>query len=323
MNLGSVVILGGGFGLYGYLPAVESLIKGPVITLLKYKSIFERREDLNQYLDRVEFLECIEDCLTRANTLVIAQRPRDQTKLLNELSEKWDSFSLNHLVIEKPISTNPSNALLILEKLKKRNLKLRVGYTFIYTEWAKILTQLIKKGQANNIKIQWYFEAFHYKYHLDTWKRKTKEGGGALRFYGIQLFGLLAMLGNWNVESCEVIKSSLEKDVEAFRARLRSSSGVKVEISCNSRFKGIPRFLLQAANKNEIYFNKDFEDPFQQEIYTSQYFVGLDRRVGVLRKIFYSFNEKDNLYWLGYIRSVNLWKNCENRIKLMQDNSLD
>ena len=41
------LILGGGFGLYGYLPALIGLKKN-VITNIKYKKIIQKRPDLHE-----------------------------------------------------------------------------------------------------------------------------------------------------------------------------------------------------------------------------------------------------------------------------------
>ena len=50
-----VGILGGGFGLYGYLPAFANL-RFEIFTLSKYENFINKRPDLAKYIDKINFL---------------------------------------------------------------------------------------------------------------------------------------------------------------------------------------------------------------------------------------------------------------------------
>ena len=67
-------ILGGGFGLYGYLPAFYNL-GFDIFTLEKYSGFIKNRKDLEKLYDRINFISSEEELFNNVEYLNIA---RDQ-----------------------------------------------------------------------------------------------------------------------------------------------------------------------------------------------------------------------------------------------------
>lgn len=187
-------ILGSGFGLYGYLPTFAQ--EGYHILLPKrYTETFASRPELLQFSDRVEFVRDEQEAIQKATTCVIAKRPQDQPYWVDVLLQ---SRSCKKVILEKPIAITPSLALMVLHACRNGQLNVRVGYTFLHTEWGRKVLKSLADEQVQSISIQWKFMAHHFSHHLQNWKRFDRQGGGALRFYGIQMIPLLTAAEGWN-----------------------------------------------------------------------------------------------------------------------------
>ena len=175
------LIIGSGFGIYGYLPAIYKESK-KIFLNIKYKKKIEKRIELIRYLKRVIWYFDLKDINNKIDYVVIAQNPKKQVlitkKILRFLKPK-------HLFLEKPISQTPDNSLKFIKFLEKKEIKFSVGYLFTYLNWYRY----IKKNLSNNQKfeITWRIK-FNKKNNL--WKFNHKEGGGLVRFYSIHFFRL-------------------------------------------------------------------------------------------------------------------------------------
>ena len=179
-------ILGGGFGLYGYLPAVAVRTRGKIHTLERYRGIVLGRPDIRHLVDRVTFEPDTGAVLTRCTKLVIALRPADQESLLIEiLDRKWKG----KLILEKPLARTPGKALALLERLAGSGIIYRIGFTLGTTTWFTRVTEYLAahRNQTVLLQFQWHFLAHHYRCDVDTWKRFPAQGGGTTRFYAIHL----------------------------------------------------------------------------------------------------------------------------------------
>ena len=110
------LIIGSGFGIYGYLPAVYKNSK-KIFLNIKYKKKIEKRGELIRYLKRVVWYFDIKDINNKIDYVIIAQNPKQQfliTKNITFLKPK-------HLFLEKPISNTPNKSLNFVEFLKKKN----------------------------------------------------------------------------------------------------------------------------------------------------------------------------------------------------------
>jgi predicted dehydrogenase len=188
-----VGILGSGFGLYGYLPALMNNSNTQIFLPERYKRNFSERNDLRRFASQIDWLEDEDAVITSVDALIISKRPADQVKWIDKCSTVR---SLKHLLLEKPIAPDPVTSARILRQLYKTSLTVRIGYIFRYTQWGKALLQSQSQGRLQEpLEIKWIFRAHHYVTEIHNWKRLVSSGGGALRFFGIHLIALLAEMG--------------------------------------------------------------------------------------------------------------------------------
>ncbi len=185
----TLAILGGGFGLYGYLPAALSLPEMAVVLPRRYQDTLARRTELAPFLPRVDWVADDEAALTAATRLVIARRPADQRALIGRL-ECYPA--IQSVVLEKPLAPTPAESAWIVEQLAAMARPFRVGFTMADLPWAAtVRAALAEPAAATPVRVQWHFTAHHVRHALDVWKRWPAEGGGPLRFYGIHLLAAL------------------------------------------------------------------------------------------------------------------------------------
>jgi hypothetical protein len=202
-------ILGGGFGLYGYLPAATILLQEPVLLLRKYKPIIDSRQELLSFKDQIIWLESEEELIQKADSLVISRRPIDQEALVSKcLLQK----NLKRIMFEKPLASSPQKAQKILDQVANSNKYCSAGFTFRFTNWAIELKEKLlynEFSEHERINLSWHFMADHFSRNIESWKMDHTQGGGAIRFYGIHLIALLAEWGyDQVVSSCVETQNS-------------------------------------------------------------------------------------------------------------------
>ena len=226
----NVAILGSGFGLYGYLPALHAL-SCRIMLPARYRSTIERRPELSQLASHITFVADENDAIDLADAVVIARRPADQLDLIPSLLHRQ---KLQRLLLEKPLAPNPAAALRLEDQIAASGKIVRTGYLFGYTGWGRDL--IARAAEFNgDLHIRWRFRAHHYAADLSNWKRADAEGGGALRFYGIQLISLLAAIGFDRVEASR-LKAARPGEAESWHATLTTRKAARcfVELDSNA-----------------------------------------------------------------------------------------
>ena len=299
MNIG---ILGGGFGIYGWLSALKDLKSVKIHTLDRYKeNVLFRKEFSNIKNDILWNLE--EDVLKNSDILIIARRPVDQYKLLKKIIKKSLKCSL---ILEKPIAPRPDQSESILEELIKNQNKIIINFTLAETGWGKKITKTINSGKNQKIIINWSFMAHHYNLQnnntLLSWKAIINHGGGALRFYCIHLIHLFSVVPEWKKVEC----SNQNHNSEDITCNLRLvNDNIDVSIICDTKNKN-QQFTITSNDKLII----DTDDPFVE----SDLFQGNkeeDRRVFYLKKV---INKAIQNSWFSeneLKRHIRLWKKIE------------
>jgi len=190
--LGKVTIIGSGFGLYGYLPALVDGCGLRVTLPGRYRQRFDERPELNRFRSAIEWSRDERAALDISEGVVLATTPHLQAEWISACLELEH---IGYLLIEKPIAASPSEAMDLLDRLHHSGKIFRIGYVFRYTDWALALSRALKSPSSKTLRIQWRFLAHHLAHQLHIWKRFNSTGGGAIRFYGIQLIALLAEFG--------------------------------------------------------------------------------------------------------------------------------
>lgn len=197
-------ILGSGFGLYGYLPAVIEAGSDHIVLPERYRAKFSARPELSCFADAIEWVLDENAALERADCVIAALSP--------ELQMRWLSHcrklpNVERLVLEKPLAPTPGAAASLFNDLIDAAKVFRIGYIFRLTAWGQEMLHAFEegpRGEMGELHITWRFLAHHYRHPATTWKRYQSSGGGALRFYGIQLIAFLAELGYGNVLCSEI-----------------------------------------------------------------------------------------------------------------------
>lgn len=305
-----ITIVGAGFGLYGYLPAVINVSQSKVILSEQYRQCIETRPELDRYLGSIDWQPSIEAALKRASGVIIAVPPHAQKYLVEQALSKP---ALRTLIIEKPVTPSPDDAIALTETIYKCKKQVRVGYTFLYTNWCK---ELKKKLQLpiEVVYITWRFKANHFSRNKETWKRYHSAGGGALRFYGIHVIATLASAG-YSEAKLSILQVVLPDQPESWSAKFTGVGLPLCEVSLSTNAdQNI--FRIDTFQKGESIKTIHFgTSPFEAPEPSSQ---GQDVRVPVLERLIRSFEQDDQIFMELY-RSVNdLWKSAESRLQVVK-----
>jgi predicted dehydrogenase len=308
-----VGIVGGGFGLYGFLPAVAERPDDTIFTLDRYRRTVQTRPDLAAFQDRVSFKPDIPGLADVCDTLIIAVPPLEQQAIVEDLlRSQW----CGNLILEKPLTPDPNSTLDLTERLINSRLSFRIDFTFTVTNWCKALARTLDHDgtSASQVGITWRFLAHHYRHEHETWKRYHRLGGGALRFYCIHTLGLLAALGDWTPVECQrALESNGEEAACHFSVR---SGNTEVSVICDTRWSGQSQFQVSSgrAKAEKVLFQAD--DPFSEELSPADLSVGvrdrvLDRRTIYLRRLLDTMEDDSQETYRGYLRFAYLWRDLE------------
>ncbi len=179
-------ILGGGFGIYGYLPAVCSL-DWNVATLSRYQNNITSRPELTQFQNRIQYMATEDDLLSSCSSIVVARTPEFQHEFLMRYSSELNG--IEHLFLEKPLTSSLENSKAVLKYLSHSRFTFSLGYLFLYTPWFERISQLLMTN-GNKIVIHWSIPS-----PKSTWKRREDLGGGINSFFLVHFIPVFLKLG--------------------------------------------------------------------------------------------------------------------------------
>jgi predicted dehydrogenase len=297
-------IFGSGFGLYGYLPALVIGCNQTVYLPERYRITLQKRKDVRRFDGMVRWSLDEKIALAEVEAVVISQRPVDQLDLIRACVSKPN---IRALILEKPLAPSPkaaSDALGLLEMSGKR---FRIDYNFRFTPWALALKkQLQEAGPTGYLTINWQFRAHHYAHDLRNWKRFVSSGGGALRFFGIHLVGLLAEYGFDNL-TCSKASASEPDECETWSAVFIGPHlpECRVEVRSNAARSSFSVDWTRDDLRVERLVN--LHDPFEASAGESEF----DRRVGILTEVCRDLIDDAAPSYPWYRQSVRLWDMAE------------
>ena len=274
-----VGILGGGFGLYGYLPAFANL-QFEIFTLSKYENFIKKRPDLSKYIDKVNFLNEEKELIKKVDYINIARNPESQYQFL--IHNK--PYSFKHLYIEKPIAHQTIAYKKCIENFETENTSFSVFYSLTYMDWYNNIIEEIQQEIDKEYTILWKI-----KQKSSSWKQDISRGGGMLKFYGIHFIQMF-IDANLTLKNISMSKNKLEINLE----------------SKNINFLTI---FIESSDKNSfsVYKNKEIlinsSNPFLREIIPEL----PDPRIEILEKYIQSDSstalelEKNTLIWLDLL----------------------
>tara|TARA_B100000900_G_scaffold416154_1_gene449569 strand:+ start:10211 stop:11068 length:858 start_codon:yes stop_codon:yes gene_type:complete len=274
-----VGILGGGFGLYGYLPAFANL-QFEIFTLSKYENFIKKRPDLSKYIDKVNFLNEEKELIKNVDYINIARNPESQYQFL--IHNK--PYSFKHLYIEKPIAHQTIAYKKCIENFETENTSFSVFYSLTYMDWYNNIIEEIQQEIDKEYTILWKI-----KQKSSSWKQDISRGGGMLKFYGIHFIQMF-------IDAKLTLKNI-------------TMSKNKLEINLESKNINFLTIFIESSDKNSfsVYKNKEIlinsSNPFLREIIPEL----PDPRIEILEKYIQSDSstalelEKNTLIWLDLL----------------------
>ena len=306
-----VAILGSGFGLYGYLPALVGGCRQRIVLPENYRVRLSGRPELAHFAGSVHWERDESSALDCADEAVVALRPIDQGTRIPLLLKR---ANIQAVLLEKPLVGSPETAATILRDLIDSRKVVRMGYIFRYTSWGEqLLNTLQEIGKDRLLVIQWKFLAHHFRYDLGNWKRFSESGGGAIRFYGIQLIALLAEIGYHDVAWSRSVGPSAN-EIEKWSACLEGEGLPNCNVIVNTKAES-ERFRVEwrgGSRPEPDVVLADMLHPFASAEAVSQT-EGLDPRVPALIRLCRSLWQETTNEYVCYEAMVNLWRAIETK----------
>lgn len=304
-------IIGSGFGIYGYTPSVIET-EGGVYLLNKSKKLCATRAETKKIFDKISWVKTLDELYEKTTGIIFALPPMQQYHETNELISNG-MYKLQKLVLEKPLAANPILAQNMLTNLKENAVVFRIAYICSYLAWYDLLQQALnKEGQEISISIEWKFHAYYLLHEQDIWKKYHSLGGGCLRFYGIHLISILALL------DFDVIGEStlyfLEEDVPIrWVSHFSNNYGAKIAVDLDINYT---ESIFSIKNSTKSIYENDNIFPENDSKY-------VDTRSIYLEKLLHSFNKSTQEFYQWYDKTNLLWKNIEdNIVKIKMENFL-
>ena len=312
-----VGILGSGFGIYGYLPALIQIGVNKVFLPIRYQTAFFSRHELKIFENYVCWSKDERQMLSIVDSVVVALPPSFQSayvKILIKLP------NIKNIILEKPLDINPELSWDLLEKLKISNKKFCIGYNFRYSSWCPAVFGKSKINSfvqtERNLEINWDFLAPHYKNNSLIWKRYHSLGGGILRFYGIHLIALLSEYGYSDVVTSNLI-GPVSDDYTKWNAIFSGNGLPLCEVNLNSRSDKKEFHILETINTRKKILVKQ-QDPFEVREFDIKYGIQ-DRRVPYLIDCCQSLINEDKLSSNWYKDAIILWGRVEKTSNFCED----
>ena len=285
-----VGLIGSGFGIYGYLPALITLKKINIFIPLKYKSKIKNRNEVNINNKKIIFVKNLSTIYSTVDTIVIAKRPYDQLIIAKRLLKV---NNIKNFYLEKPLARNPEESNKLLELFKQSDKKINIGYLFTYTKWWRE----IRKTKFKNLKINWSFKSIPMSKNINSWKLKDEKGGGIINFYGIHFISLLSLYRGTKIKSSKILKK-------------KNGIYTKFQIYAENKNKKFSFNLNINSLRNSfeiVLNNKQFlklSNPFAQEENS------IDQRINCIIKMLESnkTNKKNINNYNWYFKTNELWK---------------
>jgi predicted dehydrogenase len=300
-----IAILGSGFGLYGYLPALAGLGGQRVILPTRYRERFEARPELAPFAGSIVWVDTEKQALEQATGAVIALQPQRHPEKARLC---LDHSNIRWLIVEKPLAAAEPEATRLLADLVASHVPFRIGYTLGLTAWSHRLHALHAEGAVPPLRIDWHFMAHHFRHGLSNWKGTFQEGGGPLRFYGIHLLALFAELGYGRVER-SAFTARQEGEIDRWSATLSGPALAPVEFNVDTR-SDENRFAISTRVNAKKSDWLRLRTPFD-EASPAPAFPGVDGRVPLLHRLLASFDIDSGPLYRTYGRTQDLWREAE------------
>ena len=232
-------ILGGGFGIYGYLPAAVD--NGWNVKLLeKYRKTIQDRVELNYCLESCIFVQDESEILSSVDYLVIARIPKEQYRIVSNLKRNYEK-----LFLEKPLAPRLENHRQIIDRLIQSNQDFSVGYLFPYSSWWKSLSEQLGSKILDEVNIDWKIST-----PLSDWKREIGFGGGLRDYYAVHFVPIIQefspLITSYNFSQIEDqlhIDFKIDKEI---KFKISASLGTENSFCVTGKSEGTQRYFHES-----------------------------------------------------------------------------
>lgn len=299
-------IIGSGFGLYGLLPAFNSLKNGKAVSICGKKS-----ERMVRYCRSIGLKNIYTDWRLmlkneRLDAIALAVPPNIQF----EIAKVAIGMDIN-IFAEKPLAGNVWQAKKLLELAVKKKITHTVDFIFPEIDVWQTAKQLIDNkvlGELKRISVNWDFLSFDIKHKRSSWKTNISEGGGALSFYFSHVLYYLEYYAG-KISELESKFSYSEESINKGEVGIDLLMEFKNGVTGNAHLSSISRDL----NRHQVVFeckrgkiileNKDsivdnftltiYKENGKKEVFKSDDHVvdNEDERVKIVRKLASRFVE--------------------------------
>lgn len=232
-----VGIIGSGFGLYGLLPAFNSIEGCEVVAICG-----KRTERLVKYCESIGLAKIYADWREmlreeKLDAIAIAVMPSAQYQIAKAAIEKGI-----HVFAEKPLTADYAQAKELLALAEKNGVVTAVDFIFQEIgefEKVKDLIETGEYGRLAHIAVDWDFLSYDIRNQISTWKTDVKEGGGALAFFSPHVLYYLEYFAG-KIISAKSLLSHSPKSVNGAEvgvdALLQFEKGITghMHVSCNA-----------------------------------------------------------------------------------------
>lgn len=223
-----ILVVGGGFGLYGHVAALAGSGRD-VATLGRYRAQAEARPELADLTPRIRWVDDVMTAARDAEAVVLAQTPGQNAALARQLAAEGVGGTL---IIEKPVAESPAAAAGLEAELAAAGRRWAVPYLFAQCDWANGAAAALAQGKS--VDIDW---AHRQSPMVRGWKREADAGGGAIAFYYIHCLALSEALMPGHQPTLEVAHDangavavcalSVAASEQSPKLRMRFSLGVE------------------------------------------------------------------------------------------------
>ena len=188
----------------------------------------------------------------------------------------------------------PIAARKLFKFLIKNKVKFSFGFIFKYLAWSKLIN---KKKNLKNKKIIWNIKK---KNASNSWKYKSKFGGGLIRYYGIHFLKLFSE-NNFH----KILINDLKKN----HWTLQIQNSKKTVITLIIKYSNKDKFLIKTQNKNLI----SAPTPIIENIVSKK----IDPRVKILKRYINQKIRQNGDNYTESLKFVNFWSKIESSFKVV------
>jgi predicted dehydrogenase len=212
-------IIGGGFGIDGYLAAIAGLHGAEVVAVADSGSgrVLARLSDVSLY--QPSWRDMLS---TSVDAVCIVTPPATHQEIVQELVDTG-----KHVLCEKPLGMSPLQSHQMVDAVKRTNMTAAVSFQYRFEPGFQALKKLLDDkciGELKSVECIWLTSGRRDPLSAWTWRNDAVQGGGVVGAFLSHLVDLLHWLTGDRVQA-------VEASTEILIPRRPRCDGVMVDVS--------------------------------------------------------------------------------------------